>query len=160
MPRQFCELTSEHASSHQNNIKDIDRAAVAIRCLEPFTTNRWLGRLLPRIETTMTVSVLTLPASQETGMTTMRTTNSVRRRRRTGIHGRSSSLRHAQSPLRLPTSQRTMGRGRGNVLSPADATIGPREAPKDLTKHTTINRDVGGGIRDGKRQNTCNNQPE
>ncbi len=26
VPRQFCELTSEHASSHQNNIKDIDRA--------------------------------------------------------------------------------------------------------------------------------------
>ena len=80
VPRQFCELTSEHASSHQNNIKDIDRAAVATRCLELFTTNRWLGRLLPRIETTMTVSVLTLPASQETGMTTMRTTNSSRTR--------------------------------------------------------------------------------
>ena len=41
------------------------------------------------------------------------------------------------------------GTGRGHVLSPPDATLGPREAPKDLTKHTTINRYAGGRMRDG-----------
>ena len=90
VPRRFGELPPGTALAIKMKIlKDIDRAAVAIRCLElSLKRNRWLGCLLPRLETKMTVSVLTLPASQETRMTMCktRTTNTSRTRPMTNHH--------------------------------------------------------------------------